>query len=165
MLDVALTHRLGAFALDVAFHAGAGVTAILGRSGAGKTTLVNAIAGLITPDQGHIKLDQTDLLDTAKGINRPPHQRHLGYVFQDGRLFPHLTVAQNLDFGLRYAPAPLSRSARSEGTAPSRMKLRRLSMMAASTRRWVASPERSAPFALSCSSRRRRTHAPNSSPS
>ncbi|WP_433990462.1 Molybdenum import ATP-binding protein ModC (plasmid) [Pseudoseohaeicola sp. NH-UV-7] len=114
MLDVALTHRLGAFRLDVAFHAGAGVTAILGRSGAGKTTLVNAIAGLITPDQGHIRLDQTDLLDTAKRINRPSHQRNLGYVFQDGRLFPHLNVAQNLEFGLRYAAAPLSRAARAE---------------------------------------------------
>ena len=76
------------------------MTALFGPSGAGKTTIVNMIAGLVTPDRGRIALDgdaAVRLRDAASDV--PPHRRGIGYVFQDGRLFPHLTVAQNLDYG------------------------------------------------------------------
>ncbi|MBY5931898.1 molybdenum ABC transporter ATP-binding protein [Tateyamaria omphalii] len=95
-LSVALRHRFGGFDLDVAFDAGPGVTALFGRSGAGKTTIVNAVAGLLRPDHGQITLDGTRF-DTL-----PVHRRRVGYVFQDARLFPHMTVADNLDYASRY---------------------------------------------------------------
>jgi len=100
-LSVALRHRFGGFALDVAFEAGPGVTALFGRSGAGKTTVVNAVAGLLRPDAGRIVAGGEVLLDTATGRFLPPHRRRVGYVFQDGRLFPHLSVAANLAYGAR----------------------------------------------------------------
>ncbi|WP_299655064.1 molybdenum ABC transporter ATP-binding protein [uncultured Tateyamaria sp.] len=95
-LSVSLRHRFGGFALDVAFEAGPGVTALFGRSGAGKTTIVNAVAGLLRPDHAEITLDG-DRFDT-----QPVHKRRIGYVFQDARLFPHMTVADNLDYASRY---------------------------------------------------------------
>ncbi len=101
MLDIALRHQLGTFTLDLAFTAPPGVTALFGRSGAGKTTVVNAVAGLMTPDRGRITIGGTRLLDTEAGLNIPCHRRRVGYVFQDDRLFPHLTVRQNLLFGRR----------------------------------------------------------------
>jgi len=94
--------RRGAFRLDVAFEAPeAGVVALFGRSGCGKTTLVNIIGGLLTPDTGRIDIGGEVLLDTATGRNVAAENRGVGYVFQDARLFPHLTVADNLDYGLR----------------------------------------------------------------
>ncbi len=104
MLSVNITHRLGAFTLDVAFDVEGGLTALFGRSGAGKTSLVNAIAGLIRPDSGHIELDGEILTDSATGRFVPPHRRRIGYVFQEGRLFPHLSVRQNLLYGRWFAP-------------------------------------------------------------
>jgi molybdate transport system ATP-binding protein len=74
---------------------------LFGASGAGKTTLVNMIAGLIAPDRGRIRLDDTALFDSAARIDVPAHRRRIGYVFQEGRLFPHLSVRQNLDYGRR----------------------------------------------------------------
>ena len=103
-LEVAVTHAFGDFRLDVAFEAPAGVTALFGRSGAGKTTVVNAIAGLLRPDWARIVVDGTVLTDSEAGIRLPIHRRRVGYVFQDARLFPHLTVAQNLAFGRWFAP-------------------------------------------------------------
>jgi len=103
-LEVRLTHRLPGVALDLAFDAPAGLTALFGRSGAGKTTVVNAVAGLLRPDAGRIVAEGTVLLDTDSGICLPPHRRRVGYVFQDARLFPHLTVRQNLLYGNRLAP-------------------------------------------------------------
>ncbi|MEL6335441.1 MAG: molybdenum ABC transporter ATP-binding protein [Pseudomonadota bacterium] len=103
-LSVALSHRLGALSLDVAFETPGGVTALFGRSGAGKSTVVNAIAGLLRPERGQVRLDGMVLLDTDQGIWLPPHRRRLGYVFQDARLFPHLSVRGNLTFGARFAP-------------------------------------------------------------
>jgi molybdate transport system ATP-binding protein len=103
-LELALAHRFGGFHLDVAFSAPEGVTALFGRSGSGKTTVVNAVAGLLAPHQGRISLNGTVLLDTAAGIALPAHRRRIGYVFQEGRLFPHLTVRQNLAFGRWFAP-------------------------------------------------------------
>lgn len=104
-LSVKLSHRVGSFALDVAFDAPAGVTALFGRSGAGKTSVGNAVAGLLRPDAGQIALADRVLLDTGRGIDVPVHRRRIGYVFQDGRLFPHLTVRGNLAYGARFAPA------------------------------------------------------------
>jgi molybdate transport system ATP-binding protein len=98
-LEVALKHRFPTFELDVAFEAPLGVTALFGRSGSGKTTIVNAVAGLLRPENGRIRIDGHTLLDTAQGLNEPAHRRRVGYVFQDARLFPHLTVRQNLVFG------------------------------------------------------------------
>ncbi|MGB8273861.1 MAG: molybdenum ABC transporter ATP-binding protein [Alphaproteobacteria bacterium] len=104
MLEVAVLCRLGAFTLDIAFRAQAqGITAVLGRSGAGKTTLVNAIAGLVRPERGRIVLDGTVLFDQEAGIDLPPERRRIGYVFQEDRLFPHLSVKGNLRYGLRQA--------------------------------------------------------------
>jgi molybdate transport system ATP-binding protein len=102
MLEVDFEHRLGAFELDVHFRAGRGLTALFGRSGAGKTSIVNAIAGLIRPEKGRIVVDESVLIDTESGIRAPVHKRRIGYVFQEGRLFPHLTVRQNLLFGRRW---------------------------------------------------------------
>jgi molybdate transport system ATP-binding protein len=108
-LDLDLTHRQGDFSLDVAFSAPVGITALFGRSGAGKTTLVNAVAGLLRPQKGRIAVNGTVLLDTAAGIDVPVHLRRVGYVFQEGRLFPHMTVRNNLAFGRRFAPAGAAR--------------------------------------------------------
>ncbi|MFD1159972.1 molybdenum ABC transporter ATP-binding protein [Roseovarius aestuarii] len=102
-LSVNITHRLGDFLLDVAFDASPGVTALLGPSGSGKTSVANSISGLLRPFYGHVHLRERALLDTAKDIFVPPHKRRVGYVFQDGRLFPHLTVEGNLRFGMRFA--------------------------------------------------------------
>jgi len=101
VLAVDVEKQLGAFKLAVRFKAAAGATALFGPSGAGKTSLVNMIAGLLTPDRGSITLDDTVLFDATADINVPPHRRCIGYVFQDGRLFPHLSVRQNLDYGRR----------------------------------------------------------------
>ena len=106
VLAVDVEKRLGAFTLAGRFKATGGVTALFGPSGAGKTTLVNMIAGLLTPDRGSIAIDDDVLFDAASGINVPPHRRRIGYVFQEGRLFPHLSVRQNLDYGRRMSRHP-----------------------------------------------------------
>jgi molybdate transport system ATP-binding protein len=103
-LDVRLRHAFAGFTLDVAFTAPAGVTALFGRSGSGKTTVINAVAGLLRPDAGRIASDGRVLFDSAGGVNVAVHRRRLGYVFQDARLFPHLTVRQNLLYGRWFAP-------------------------------------------------------------
>lgn len=103
-LAVDISQPLGRFDLSVAFEAPGGITALFGRSGTGKTTVVNAVAGLLRPRSGRIAIGGEALLDTAAGIDLPAHRRRLGYVFQDGRLFPHLSVRQNLTYGARFAP-------------------------------------------------------------
>jgi molybdate transport system ATP-binding protein len=106
MLAVDIEKRLGEFFLSARFQTASGVTAVFGPSGAGKTTLVNMISGLVAPDRGRITIDETVLFDSAKRINLPPHRRHVGYVFQEGRLFPHLSVERNLDYGRRMCGLP-----------------------------------------------------------
>ena len=106
MLAVDVDKLLGALKLSVKFEAAHGATALFGPSGAGKTSVVNMIAGLVAPDRGAISLDKTVLFDSAARINVPPHQRRIGYVFQEGRLFPHLSVRQNLDYGRRMNGVP-----------------------------------------------------------
>jgi molybdate transport system ATP-binding protein len=103
-IEVDVAHQLGVFALEVRFTSQGRLTAFFGQSGAGKTSLVNVIGGLIRPDRGRIAVDGTTLVDTASGIFVPPHRRRVGYVFQEGRLFPHLTVRQNLMFGRWFRP-------------------------------------------------------------
>lgn len=103
MLSVSIRHRFPAFTLDARFDAPAGVTALFGRSGSGKTTIVNAVAGLMRPDQGRIAVDADVLFDGDTGLCLPPHRRGVGYVFQEARLFPHLSVRQNLTFGRWFA--------------------------------------------------------------
>ena len=98
-LSVDIRHQLGDTALAATFETEGGVTALFGRSGAGKTSVVNAVAGLLRPRKGRIVLGDRVLLDRAAGINVAVHRRRVGYVFQDARLFPHLSVRGNLLYG------------------------------------------------------------------
>lgn len=106
-LKVEIAHRHGpAFALDVAFEAPSqGVTALFGPSGSGKSSVLAAVAGLLRPQRGLVALGGETLLDTARGLSLPPERRRCGVVFQDARLFPHMSVATNLRYGMRRAPA------------------------------------------------------------
>ncbi|HEX8044202.1 molybdenum ABC transporter ATP-binding protein [Rhizobium sp.] len=103
-LSVDIRHRLGAFSLDAAFTADGGVTALFGRSGSGKTSMIRIIAGLIRPEHGRVSLDDDVLADSDKHLFVPRHRRRFGYVFQEARLFPHLSVRQNLNYGRWFAP-------------------------------------------------------------
>ncbi len=103
-LVVQARQTLGDFVLDAGFTSDGGVTALFGPSGSGKTSLVRVIAGLSKPDHGQIMVDGEMLLDTQSRIFVPKHRRRFGYVFQEGRLFPHLSVRQNLNYGRWFAP-------------------------------------------------------------
>jgi len=98
-LSLAIRARAGAFTVDVALEAPGGVTVLFGPSGAGKTTVLRAVAGLLRPEAGRIAVGGRVLFDAAAGVNLRPEARRVGYVFQDARLFPHLTVARNLRYG------------------------------------------------------------------
>ena len=99
--DIALTYRAGEQVRNIAIRSDAGLIAITGPSGVGKTTLLNCIAGLDRPLAGHVRIGGSTLFDSSAGIDLPPERRHAGYVFQDLRLFPHRTVAANLAYGER----------------------------------------------------------------
>src|SRR5215212_8209056 len=101
MLRVDVSKQLGEFHIEARFASGGRVTGLFGASGAGKTSLINMIAGLLQPDRGVISVDGETLDDTAARVHVPAHRRRIGYVFQDARLFPHLDVRQNLDYGRR----------------------------------------------------------------
>jgi molybdate transport system ATP-binding protein len=101
VLRVDVFKKLGDFSIEVKFTNDGRVTGLFGSSGAGKTSLVNMIAGLMTPDRGFIAVGDEVLDDTLAGIHVAPHRRRIGYVFQDARLFPHLSVSQNLHYGRR----------------------------------------------------------------
>ncbi|HEX7883422.1 MAG TPA: molybdenum ABC transporter ATP-binding protein [Afipia sp.] len=101
MLSVDVEKQLGDFTLAASFKSEGLVTGLFGNSGAGKTSIVNMIAGLTKPDRGRISLDGDILDDSTSRLHVPPHRRRIGYVFQDARLFPHLSVRQNLDYGRR----------------------------------------------------------------
>ena len=98
MLSVNVERRLGGFQLAASFQASEGVTALFGRSGAGKTSVVNAIAGTLRPDRGRIEINGEVVFDGERGVDVPTPKRRIGYVFQEGRLFPHLSVRQNLGY-------------------------------------------------------------------
>ena len=104
MIEVDIEQQLGAFRLRVAFRAEAPIVGLFGRSGAGKTSVVNAIAGTTRPARGSILVDGKRLFDAALGIDLRPEQRRVGYVFQDPLLFPHLDVRTNLLYGHRLQP-------------------------------------------------------------
>jgi molybdate transport system ATP-binding protein len=102
MIEIDVRRKLGNFTLRAAFNSPpGGITTLFGRSGAGKTVLVNLLAGLDRPDEGRIAVDGVVLFDSKAGIDLPPEKRRLGYVFQEGRLFPHMSVRRNLAYGMK----------------------------------------------------------------
>jgi len=101
MLSVNVTKQLGEFRLEAAFESDSRVTGLFGASGAGKSSIINMIAGLSKPNRGTIVIGGEAMDDTARKLHVPPYRRRIGYVFQDARLFPHRSVAQNLDYGRR----------------------------------------------------------------
>ena len=103
-LLVDVQHQLGAFKIDVKFESNGRLTALFGPSGSGKTSIINMIAGLTKPTSGEIIVDGVTLYDSKQRINVPAHKRRIGYVFQDARLFPHLSVQHNLNYGRWFAP-------------------------------------------------------------
>jgi molybdate transport system ATP-binding protein len=104
VLEVSVTGEAGEFRLDAGFEAGSGITALFGHSGAGKTTILKMIAGMTRPKTGRIVADGHVLFDSAARIDLPPQRRQVGFVFQEARLFPHLTVRQNLLYGRWFTP-------------------------------------------------------------
>jgi len=104
MIEIQAHHKRPHFELDVALQLSHKVTALFGPSGAGKSTLLGIIAGIIKPDNGRIMINGECLFDSKQHINKPIFERRIGLVFQDGRLFPHLTVEHNLDYALRFIP-------------------------------------------------------------
>jgi molybdate transport system ATP-binding protein len=105
-IKVAIDHLQGDFRLDVAFESDARVVALFGPSGSGKTTVLNVIAGLVRPKAARVAMEGRLLTDTKARIFVPAHKRRIGYVFQEGRLFPHLSVRQNLLYGRWFTPKP-----------------------------------------------------------
>jgi molybdate transport system ATP-binding protein len=103
MIQIQVRHAFERLRLDVDLELPDGLTALLGPSGAGKTRTLDVIAGLLKPDQGLVRIDDETLTDTSAGRQVPPHARRIGYVFQDARLLPHLTVRQNLEYGRWFA--------------------------------------------------------------
>ena len=101
--DVRVARQLGSFTLHQDFHAGPGLTVLFGPSGCGKTSILNMVAGLLRPDEGCISVAGVTLFEAARGVDLAPEQRRIGYVFQDGRLFPHRNVEANLLYGYRLA--------------------------------------------------------------
>jgi molybdate transport system ATP-binding protein len=102
-LEVDVDHVRGSFRLCARFSSAPGLTALFGRSGSGKTSIVDIVGGLIRPDRGRIVVDDQVLVDTQQGTFVPTHRRRIGYVFQDSRLFPHLSVRSNLLYGRWFA--------------------------------------------------------------
>lgn len=102
--DIDITARRGDFEIAAAFRADPGITVLFGASGAGKTSILDFIAGILTPARGCITVDGQVLYDSAARINLPPERRRVGYIFQDARLFPHRSVRGNLLYGYRLTP-------------------------------------------------------------
>ncbi|SMC97434.1 molybdate transport system ATP-binding protein [Desulfocicer vacuolatum DSM 3385] len=105
MIDIDIQRQQGDFQVNARFTGNdSGVTALFGPSGAGKTSIVNMVAGLTPPDAGHIVINERRLFDSSRKINLAPEKRRIGYIFQDGRLFPHLSVKSNLTYGMKQVP-------------------------------------------------------------
>ncbi len=102
-LSLEINKQFKGFSLDAKLEVPAGLTVLFGPSGSGKTTLLNAVAGLVQPERGHIRLGDQLLFDSDRRVNLPVHKRGLGFVFQDARLFPHLSVEKNLNYGRYFA--------------------------------------------------------------
>jgi molybdate transport system ATP-binding protein len=116
MLRVDVSKQLGDFSIEASFTSEGRVTGLFGASGAGKTSLINMIAGLMRPDRGSIAIDNEVLDDTTLHTHVPVHRRRIGYVFQDARLFPHLDIRHNLDYGRRMNRLPDDPAQRSRVT-------------------------------------------------
>ncbi len=104
MIEIRVRRSFGATTIEADIATGAEALALVGPSGGGKTTLLNMVAGLETPETGYIAVGGTALFDSARGVNLPPRLRRIGYVFQEPRLFPHYSVAGNLRYGASAAP-------------------------------------------------------------
>ncbi|MCV6597233.1 MAG: molybdenum ABC transporter ATP-binding protein [Mangrovicoccus sp.] len=113
-LTVALNHAFAGFTLSARFDAPPGITALFGRSGSGKSTILKSVAGLLRPDHGQIRLNDHLLFDSARAHCLPPHRRRLGVIFQEDRLFPHLSVGQNLRYGAWITGQGMERQARAQ---------------------------------------------------
>lgn len=100
-VEISVVKRLGDTLIDVSVQSSGAVTALFGPSGSGKTSVVNMVAGLLKPDRGRIAVGERVLFDSDSSVSIPTHKRRVGYVFQDSRLFPHMTVRKNLDYGRR----------------------------------------------------------------
>ena len=114
MVGVRVSATAGAFRLDAGFTAPAGITALFGPSGAGKTLTLRCIAGLTRPDAGRIEVAGRTLFDSAAGIDLPARDRRVGYVFQQYALFPHLSVERNVAYGLHTIPRAARRTRAAE---------------------------------------------------
>ncbi len=101
MLDLSITKRFPGFRLNVQLKLGREILALLGENGSGKSTTLKTIAGLVTPDEGYIRIGNTLAFHSELGINIPPQKRSIGFVFQELALFPHLNVYENIAFGLK----------------------------------------------------------------
>lgn len=101
--EIDVSKAVGESQIEACFAASDGLTVLWGPSGAGKTSVLNMVAGLLRPDRGSVRVDGETLFDAATGLDLPPDRRRLGYVFQDGRLFPHMKVRANLLYGHRLA--------------------------------------------------------------
>jgi molybdate transport system ATP-binding protein len=113
-LTAHIRHHFRGFRLEMEFSINRpGLTALFGPSGSGKSTCINLISGLLKPESGYIEINGKSVFDSASGLNLPARCRRVGYVFQDARLFPHLSVTRNLDFGARRSPDPPSQAERS----------------------------------------------------
>ncbi|WP_424358933.1 ABC transporter ATP-binding protein [Methanocella sp. MCL-LM] len=107
MIRIDANRKLRDFTLDVKLTAESGETLVLmGNNGSGKTTVLNLVAGLMTPDYGNIEADGKKMFSSEEGIDVPPERRHVGYVFQNYALFPHMSVFDNVAFGLRTRKTP-----------------------------------------------------------
>src|SRR3954462_1265828 len=141
MLRIDVAKQLGEFFIGAAFASEGRVTGLFGASGAGKTSLINMVAGLLRPDRASITIDGEALDDTAAGLHVPAHRRRIGYVFQDARLFPHLDVRHNLDYGRRMnrlAGDPIQRAHVSELLDIARLLDRRPGQLSGGERQRVA---------------------------
>jgi molybdate transport system ATP-binding protein len=105
--DLSVVKRRGEAMIAAHITAGDGVTVLFGPSGVGKTTVLDMVAGLVKPDEGHVTVGGVTLFDSRAGIDMPAERRRAGYVFQDARLFPHMSVRANLRYGERLAPGDL----------------------------------------------------------
>jgi molybdate transport system ATP-binding protein len=105
VIEIRVRRALGSVAIETDIRAAGGTLALVGPSGGGKTTILNMIAGLVTPDQGRIAIADALLFDSERGVNLPPRERRIGYVFQEPRLFPHYSVAGNLRYAARSGAA------------------------------------------------------------
>jgi molybdate transport system ATP-binding protein len=134
--DVDIAKRLGTTEISARFSGGEGATVLFAPSGAGKTSVLNMVAGLLRPDRGHVRVGGDTLFDAARRIDVPAERRRAGYVFQEPRLFPHLRVQANLRYGGRRATKALETAQQEPGGAQAEADIVRLLELAPLLDRW-----------------------------